>query len=887
MNGKVPVFAGWMVAVAVAWSWVADAATYTLVDGATDWSQPGSYAESGVNPADFTADDEIYLATNATAYIDVSTAGGIASLAVANSVKRLVPLSSASVLDITVPEGTAVLSVPFTYAHIQSTDAGIFNGELVKRGAGELELASSGLANSDYQTKMTVKAGTLTLPQAWPRAILYTASITVDAGATLVTARHSGDSDNASTIYKTLNGAGTITNRTPASANREYMLEAFSNGKTQCGTFTGKITGPILLFSSGHVNLHGTANDTTGEFRMEGRATGDNYETGVMRLANAGDASSIGAGCDIVVRGNGHILRYRGAGGDTSDRPFKVGASTRPFVLDAGATGGFTLTGAWHWYGLSTEKQVHAVRQIVLTGSNTQMCAIGGAMSDFVDQTTNVTAHFTKSGSGAWRFRHNPLNVRGGGLAVEAGTLFFDSLESAGYPSALGLSTCRAESDSTAVDYAFRLGGGTAKSGDADEPTLAYGGTNDVWCGDRPFAVKSDARLVNDTTNILRLANAYGLGTGKKTLTFGGAATGSNEFWNVSDGGGTLAVRKTGTGHWTLSGNLGFSGGIAVEGGSLTLRKVTDTQYTWYRWTLRESYGETYFHIENLSLFSDGKVCQTANFTEADDWRRIQPGQVAFARSDASLSRADNRNVTLAALFSTVNDYGFGYGIIPAGKNERVKTVADDTLTHIPLVLRLTNGTPEIVAFDYVNVWGSNQPGASPRCVKAYTLEGSLNGFVWEKLYATNEAPIAASSRYWSTKNSAWLTSTPPAYAIPARTPTAYAFPLDVGPVSVKGEGVLKAEGGSPTVSALALDATSGGVIDGFTFAANGALDVVNLPSDARVTLPVTLANAVGAANLANWEVRAGGTPKADRLAGVDAEGHVTVWRRGLSVILR
>ena len=265
----------------------------------------------------------------------------------------------------------------------------------------------------------------------------------------------------------------------------------------------------------------------------------------------------------------------------------------------------------------------------------------------------------------------------------------------------------------------------------------------------------------------------------------------------------------------------------------------------------------------------------------ADDWRHIQPGQAAFARTDATLLRGDTRNVTLAGLFTLTNDYGFGYGIVPAGKSTRVQTVLDDTITHIPIILRLTNGTPEIVAFDYVNVWGSNNASCS-RCVKAYTLEGSLNGFVWETLYATNDAPIASNSRYWSTKDSTWLTSTPPAYAIPARTSTVYAFPLNPGPVSVKGGGLLKAEGGSPTVSSLALDATSGGVIDGFTFAAKGALDVVNLPSDARVVLPVTLANVVGATNLSNWTFSIGGAPKASRKVSVDGEGHVVVCRMGL-----
>ena len=872
-------------AIMAAWSPVAFAATYTLKDGATDWTQPGSYDENDVDPSTFTSADEIRITTNATAYLDLSAEAGVRSLAVANSVGRIVPLATNSVLDVTVDEGDAFsLKVPFTYTHVVST--AVFNGEIVKRGAGELELDVPGATTKDLQTKLTVKAGTLVMPQAWGQVLCYTTVLTVDEGATLVTASGAdGDGRKTSTIYRTLNGAGTVTNR---STDAAFTFEVFSNNKSQCGTFTGRITGPITIFNYGHVNLLGTASDTTEPFRMQGNDSAVNYETHVAKLADAGEPSSIGAGPYSIVQYLGHTLVYDGAGGDSINRGWRVNSFSNPFVLDAGAAGGLSLTGAWRWYEVSNDQKEHAVRQVVLTGSNTQECVIGGPMSDFRHQTTNVTAHFTKRGSGTWRFKTNWANVHGGVLAVEAGTLKYDSLERADYASALGISTVLKENDGTDVEYAFRLGGGKAKRGDADEPTFAYAGTNDVWCGDRPFAVKSDARIVNDTTNCLHLANAYGLGSGAKTLTFGGSCMESNEFWNVSDGEGTLAVRKTGAGNWTLSGNLDFSGGISVEGGSLVMRKVTDTQYTWYRWTLRQSNGEKYFQIENLSLFSEGKVCQTAGFTATDDWRRIQPGQAAIARSDATFSLGvNNKPITLKNLFTTTNDYGFSYGIIPYGTNEMVQTVANNTTTHIPIILRLTNGTPDIVAFDYVNVWGSNNSTSAKRSLKAYTLEGSLNGFVWETLYTTNDAPVATASRQWSTVNSGWQSSTPPAYAIPARTQTTYAMPANPGPVSVKGGGALKAEGGSPEISALSLDAASGGTIDGFAFAADGTLDVANLPVDARVTLPVTLVNAASSSNIADWTVSVNGTSAAALTALVDAGGHVVVCRRGLRIIVR
>ena len=319
----------------------AEAATNTLVNGATDWRLPGSYAEANVDYTSFTSADVLQIPADATVYIDLSTEAGVASLAVLNSVERIVPLSTNSVLDVTVPEGTesAQINVPISYAHIDNKNTGIFNGELVKRGVGELALEPPGTKNNELQTKMTVKTGTLVLPQTCPNGQVYVSAITVDEGATLVTARNNANdaaSPIANTVYKTLNGAGTITNRTPSSAGRTYALEAFSNNKSQCGTFTGKITGAIQVFNYGYVNLTGTESDCPGDFRMSGygsnssfatnysNAMSGNYATHISKLANRRQPSSIGAVTNILVEATGHNLIYDGEGGDSSDVPFTI-----------------------------------------------------------------------------------------------------------------------------------------------------------------------------------------------------------------------------------------------------------------------------------------------------------------------------------------------------------------------------------------------------------------------------------------------------------------------------------------------------------------------------------------------------------------------------------
>ena len=53
----------------------------------------------------------------------------------------------------------------------------------------------------------------------------------------------------------------------------------------------------------------------------------------------------------------------------------------------------------------------------------------------------------------------------------------------------------------------------------------------------------------------------------------------------------TVSVRKTGSGSWTLGGDLLFSGSLSVDEGTLTVRKESGI-YDWFRWTLKEQVGE-------------------------------------------------------------------------------------------------------------------------------------------------------------------------------------------------------------------------------------------------------------------------------------------------------
>ena len=107
----------------------------------------------------------------------------------------------------------------------------------------------------------------------------------------------------------------------------------------------------------------------------------------------------------------------------------------------------------------------------------------------------------------------------------------------------------------------------------------------------------------------------------------------------------------------------------------------------------------------------------------------------------------------------------------------------------------------------------------------------------------------------------------------------------------MSGGGTLKmgvAGGPQPLViSKLALDAASGGTIDGFAFAEDGELTVDNVSGSQSVELPVRIINATGRENLANWTLQRPGGASLNRGITVTEDGAIVLTPRGLAIIVR
>ena len=86
-------------------------------------------------------------------------------------------------------------------------------------------------------------------------------------------------------------------------------------------------------------------------------------------------------------------------------------------------------------------------------------------------------------------------------------------------------------------------------------------------------------------------------------------------------------------------------------------------------------------------------------------------------------------------------------------------------------------------------------------------------------------------------------------------------------------------------LTGLTVDAAGAGTLQGFTFAANGTLDVRNLPAGS-MALPGTYLNCEGLDNLANWQVSRDGAVSS-RLHAHVRNGVIYVTMPGLTLNIR
>lgn len=309
----------------------------------------------------------------------------------------------------------------------------------------------------------------------------------------------------------------------------------------------------------------------------------------------------------------------------------------------------------------------------------------------------------------------------------------------------------------------------------------------------------------------------------------------------------------------------------------------------------------------------------------------LQPGQVAYgysgdwpwgtARTAVGYMHQDADYATYVDIEGYFNDWGSTKSGQPHRYHLKFTTAPhmSEPGTWITLVMRLPNGVPPITHFDLQTMGNVDSRNNWP---KYAVWEGSTDGIHWNPIYDNREtggfdfdysytngkgqasgfvkAPAGESAYGWYWCN-LWLSDAMPftnnatlkrplsgrtGYAFSATGETAtFSSLANVRSVSVAAGATLATEDGLE-LPALAIDANGMGTIDGFTFAADGALEVLNASDAADIALPGNYVNCTGQDNLQDWSLTVNGKPTMKRQL-VNVNGVLHLIKRGSLLIVR
>lgn len=853
------------------------------------FENPANYAENSGHPG---TDDVIVIPANTD--LEITTGAQLDWIA---RLARIKPAAESSRLVVTVPQNEVWTNFcPMSAVDLSSAGGYAFeNGVIVKKGDGVLHLEANGklaVENTyyDYWTGIKVEKGDLLLPQAVTAGSRYYGYVTVDEGARLFTVRRPNYSSSTYTTYvRGLFGGGTITNSDHMTGTT-YQLQVMPLTR-RTSEFSGVIGGTNMSFcvynSGGIAKLTGTNSTYTAATIMMGSTLV------VESIGRSSKPSSLGSGDRINLNPNSASrLVYTGKG-ETSDRNICLYQNTAsPAYIDGGEFGGLVLTGQ-----LLVDATLDKTRTLVFAGDNEKECVLNGIMygrywnsnhTVFYDQP-----YYAKEGSGTWRATHHTGRAYPNGWAIREGTFKYDSLDEKGFICSLGTATnLTSGTANDQVPYAFCLG---STKDSAPEAVFAYSGTNEYSVSTRPVTLIGDATFRNDSDKAIRFAGADALASGLKTLTLAGdgGASQTNEMADISDGNGQIGVTKTGSATWVLGGDQTFTGPINVQEGTLMVRKIDDPKYTWFRLTVMEQHVKTNAagvvtatanpHINSFALLDANGAWQNENMGYMENSiATLPPGQSTWqnAWGVRCADQSDTISTSPEKMFVKATNYGaFIYPVFGTGTQ---RPVPESPITWARLVMRLKTGANEVSSHDIMNVWGES---TRHRCVKSYTLEGSVDGLHWEEVMKTNNLPVAAASWTWSYRNTTGNPNPHTGGVALYRGSTLRTWHVLEGGNAVSvAPGAKIAADGNITLSSITLAATGGGTIEGFSFAQSGTIDVTGWDGS-HAEIPLNFVNATGLANVSGWNLKIGGDASSRRFAVT--ETGIRLMARGINLSFR
>ena len=404
------------------------------------------------------------------------------------------------------------------------------------------------------------------------------------SGGTTVYATGTGDirlGDSAlGTGTVTIAGAGTNYLRAAGSLNfaNDFVINAGSTlrlGTTNSGSFKSTWSGAIsgaggIYYALSDAGLYLTGTNSSFGGGVNNGSSGAVY---VTSLGMAGANSSIGTNGTITLSSDSGssgagTIQWLGTSSEISDKTFALSAisssTSQGVKIYAGdsAQGGtnVTLTLNGNINSTTTNNKV-----VTLGAYNGNTLVLNGSINQTVGYTTSVAINGISNNGTV--ILANSNNSFGGAVSINAGagttnTLQVAQIGNAGANSALGTNgTINIGGSSSTGLNALKYTG----SGETSDKVINLAGTF------------GGATLDQSGTGNLKFTSAMtATGAGAKTLILQGSTAGTGEIAsNIGDlGGNVISLTKSGSGLWTLSGSISYTGITTIGAGTLRLGGV-------------------------------------------------------------------------------------------------------------------------------------------------------------------------------------------------------------------------------------------------------------------------------------------------------------------------